>query len=239
MRQSYFDLGPDSALGSHYQVIDFLGRGWEGEVYQIRERRTGIVRAAKLFIPRRTTGKDRLVRYARKLHKVRNCPIVVQYHHHDSAMIDGQQVDFLVSDFADGDMLSRFLTYERGGRLSEFEALHLFYAIVSGIEQIHFLGEYHGDIHSDNLMVSRRGLGFDVHLLDFYDLGRPTREKIQQDVYDLIGVLHEMIGGRTAYRRAGKHIKKIIMGRRKSLIRRRFRTAGQIRLALDNLPWSP
>ena len=237
MSTSHIDLVAGQRLGAHYQVVEFLGSGWEGEVYKVREHATGIIRAAKLFYPRRTARKTRLVRYARKLFKVRTCPIVVQYHHRDTALVNDCKVDFLVSDFVDGDVLSRFLTYQRGNRLSEFEALHLFYAIVSGVEQLHFLGEYHGDIHSDNLMVSRRGLGFDVHLLDFYDLGRPTRAKIQDDVYDLIGILHEMIGGSAAYRNAGRLIKHIIKGRKRSLIRRRFRTAGHIRLALDNLPW--
>jgi tRNA A-37 threonylcarbamoyl transferase component Bud32 len=106
-----------------------------------------------------------------------------------------------------------------------------------GVEQIHYLGEYHGDIHSDNIIVKRRGLTFDVHLLDFFDLGRPTREKIQYDVYDLISVLYEMIGGPRGYQRAGKDLRQIVMGRKHSLIRKHFRTAGHLRLALENLDW--
>ncbi|MBN1211334.1 MAG: hypothetical protein JXA92_02045 [candidate division Zixibacteria bacterium] len=43
-------------------------------------------------------------------------------------------------------------------------------------------------------LLPRRGLGFNVHLLDFFDLGRPTKEKIQHNVYDMITVLYKMIG---------------------------------------------
>jgi len=237
MKIEKYNLPSGRSLGAHYQIIGQLGSGWEGEVYKVRENRTGIIRAAKLFYPRSRDREKPLLRYARKLYKLRSCPIVVQYHHRDTARVRGQTVDFLVSDFADGEMLSSFLARRKGNRLSSFEALHLLYALALGIEPVHFLGEYHGDIHSDNVMVKRRGLGFDVYLLDFFDLGRATKAKIQQDVFDLIGILYEMIGGKDGYARADDNIRKIIMGRKHSLIRRKFNVAGHLRLELENLEW--
>lgn len=191
-----------------------------------------------MFYTRDTYRENPILRYARKLHKLRGCPIIIQYHHRDSAQIRGKKVDFLVSDFADGEMLSDFLAGQKGGRLTTFEALHLIYALTIGIEQIHFAGEYHGDIHSDNIMVQRRGLGFDVHLIDFLDLGRSTKEKIQHDVYNLIAILYETIGGTKYYGKAGKNIKSIIMGRKHSLIQQKFKMAGHLRIALENLDWN-
>jgi tRNA A-37 threonylcarbamoyl transferase component Bud32 len=237
MTQPHFDLSPGRTLGPYYHIVEYLGGGWEGEVYKVEERRTGIIRAAKLFYNRKGVSREPLLRYARKLYKLRSCPIVVQYHHRGTTSLQGNPVDFLVSDYVDGEMLSSFLNRCRGKHLSSFEALHLLYALTVGIEQIHFLGEYHGDIHSDNIMVKRRGLGFEVYLIDFFDLGRPTREKIQYDVFDLITVFYEMIGGAKAYRTAGKEIKSIIMGRKHYLIRQRFKMAGHLRLALENLEW--
>jgi len=238
MTESMYDLSPGRTLGPHYFIVEFLGSGWEGEVYKVEERRTGIVRAAKLFYHREGVRREPLLRYARKLYKLRSCPIVVQYHHRGVATLKGRPVEFVVSDYIDGEMLSVFLGRQKGRHLTTFEALHLLYALTSGVEQIHFQGEYHGDIHTDNIMVKRRGLGFDVYLLDFFDFGRSTRDKIQYDVYDLISVLYEMIGGAAAYRRAGKEIRQIIMGRKHYLIRQRFKTAGDLRLALDNMIWS-
>lgn len=238
MTESMYDLSPGRTLGPHYFIVEFLGSGWEGEVYKVEERRTGIVRAAKLFYRREGMRREPLLRYARKLYKLRTCPIVVQYHHRGIATLKGRSVEFVVSDYIDGEMLSGFLNRQKGKHLTTFEALHLLNALTAGVEQIHFQGEYHGDIHTDNIMVRRRGLGFDVYLLDFFDLGRSTRERIQHDVYDLISVLYEMIGGPVGYRRAGKEIKQIIMGRKHYLIRQRFKTAGDLRLALDNMNWS-
>ena len=54
---------------------------------------------------------------------------------------------------------------QRGRRLSPFEALHLLHALVRGVEEIHAVGEYHGDLHSDNIIVRRRGLGFEVKVV--------------------------------------------------------------------------
>lgn len=106
-----------------------------------------------------------------------------------------------------------------------------------GVEQIHCLGQYHGDIHTGNIIVSRRGLGFAVCLLDFFDLGRSTQEKIQGYVYDMITVLFVLIGGADGYRKCGDAVRHIACGRRQSLIRQRFRNAGQLRVAIENLEW--
>ena len=51
-------------------MVTLLGAGWEGEVYLVRERGTGIERTVKIFFPRRNP-RDRTLRfYARKLHKL-------------------------------------------------------------------------------------------------------------------------------------------------------------------------
>jgi serine/threonine protein kinase len=224
-------------LGRNYYVVEFLGSGWEGEVYKVEERRSGVLRAAKVFYADRTLTTRRLQRYIQKLYKLRNCQIVTQYHHRDIARVGREQVEILVSDFMQGEVLSSFLERQPRKRLSSFEALHLLHALAAGVEQIHHLGEYHGDIHTGNILVSRRGLGFEVHLLDFFDLGRSTQEKIQVDVYDLLTVLYEAIGGADGYRRCSSVIRQIVLGRRHSLVRRRYRTAGQLRVALENLEW--
>ena len=238
MRGQHFDLQPGRTLGPNYHIVEFLGGGWEGEVYKVEERRTGIIRAAKLFYHREGVREAPLLRYAKKLYKLRSCPIIIQYHHRGIARVKGDQIEYLVSDLAEGVMLSNYLEAHRKKRLPTFEALHLLYAVALGVEQVHYLGEYHGDIHSDNIMVRKKGMGFDVHLIDFFDLGRSTREKIQYDVYDLISLLHEMIGGYEVYGRSGKEIRQIVMGRKHGLIRKKFQNAGHLRLALENMEWS-
>ncbi len=234
-RLAKFGLPCGRNLGRHYRVLEFLGEGWEGEVYKVEELATGIIRAAKLFYRHRYTSKSPHITYAKKLFELKNCPIVIQYHHQDTIQIRRQPIDFLVSEFVDGIVLSQYIKKQPQQRLLPFEALHLFYAIVQGVEQIHFLGEYHGDIHVDNILVKRKGIQFQVFLIDLLNLGKTNKHRIQEDVFDLINVLYEMIGGIKYYRRMPKHIKQIILGRKHNLIAKQFKMAGHLRLFLENL----
>jgi tRNA A-37 threonylcarbamoyl transferase component Bud32 len=233
----YFNLEPGKTLGRNYYIVEFLGSGWEGEVYKVEERRTGIIRAAKIFYEGRRLKDRQLQRYAKKLYRLRHCPIITQYHHRDFARVGRQSVEILISDFAEGEMLSTFLDRQPRKKLPSFEALHLLYALAAGVERIHHLGEYHGDIHSNNIMVRRRGLEFKVHLLDFFDLGRSGKEKIQFDVIDMISILYEAIGGMKEYKKVGPEIRKIILGRKHSLIGQHYKNATQLKAALENLKW--
>jgi tRNA A-37 threonylcarbamoyl transferase component Bud32 len=236
MRMTEFDLPAGRKLGSHYEVLEFLGRGWEGEVYRVVEIATGIERAAKIFFPQRNVKGRALLRYARKLNKLKDVPIIIQYHHRDTARIRGRRLDFMVSDYVDGELLSEFVAHQRGRRLGSFEALHVFHALVAGVAPIHRAGEYHGDIHSDNIIVRRRGLGFELKLIDFFDLGRPTRQKIHEDVVDLVTILYELVGGRAGYSRSGPAVRSIVRGRKLSLLAH-LRHADDLVAALEQLEW--
>lgn len=232
-----YHLPPGKILGQQYRITAFLGQGWEGEVYQVEERKTGIIRAAKLFYKRGSSKHLPEVIYAKKLHELRSCPIVIHYHHQGTTIIKGSRIDFLVSDFVEGEVLSQYLARQPQQRLTPFEALHLFHALVKGVEQIHLLTEYHGDIHYDNIIVKRLGLSFDLHLIDLMHLQRSTKECIQQDVYDLINIFYQILGGAKCYSKLNQHFKKIILGRKHQLIAKKFKNAGHLRLALENIRW--
>jgi tRNA A-37 threonylcarbamoyl transferase component Bud32 len=237
LRVQEFDLPAGRTLGAHYQVVEFLGRGWEGEVYKVVETATGIERAAKIFFPQRDPRGRALLRYARKLNKLKDVPVIIQYHHRDTARVRGNLVEFMVSDYVDGELLSALIQRQPGGRFRPFEALHLLSALVGGIAPVHHLGEYHGDLHSDNIIVRRKGIGFEVKIIDFFDLGRPTREKIIDDVVDLAHLLHELVGGERWYAKSGSAIKSIVCGRKRSLIARKYRNAGDLCDELATLEW--
>jgi len=234
----YYELPPGRSLGSRYEVVEFLGCGWEGEVYKVVEVRTGIERAAKLFYPQRNPRGRALLRYAKKLTKLRHVPIIIQYHHQDTTKVHGEVVEFLVSEYVPGELLSAFQAHQPGKRMKSFEALHVLHTLAAGIAPIHLAGEYHGDLHTDNVIIRRRGIGFEVKLMDFLDLGRPSREKIRDDVVDLVNMLHEIIGGRAWYNKSGPEIKQIVCGQKRSLILKKFRTAADLASALLNLDWA-
>jgi tRNA A-37 threonylcarbamoyl transferase component Bud32 len=236
-RISSFKLSGGTLLAGKYEVVLRLGSGWEGEVYLVRECGTRIERTVKIFFPRRNLGNRALRFYARKLHKLRHCPIVIQYHTRDTFVFNGLPVSFLVSEFVEGELLSDFLKRQSGRRLNPFQGVHLLHALAAGIELIHNVGEYHGDLHTDNVIVLRHGLGFELKLLDMFSWGSPNAENIQHDVFDLIRIFYDALGGQRWYRRQPQEVKDICKGLKRSLIAREFRSAGQLCQYLEMMEW--
>ncbi|HQU15891.1 MAG: serine/threonine protein kinase [Chromatiales bacterium 21-64-14] len=232
-----FNFQPGRVLARKYEVLSRLGAGWEGEVYILREVSTGIERAGKFFFPHRNPRNRAATFYAKKLHKLRQCPIVIQYHTQETIVYRGVPISFLISDYVEGELLSEFLSRQRNHRLSMFQGLHLLHALASGIECIHHMREYHGDLHSENIIVRRYGIGFDIKLLDMFHWGAPRPENIHDDVCDLIRIFYDAIGGRKRYAAQLPEVKGIIRGLKRTLILKRFRTAGQLREYLETLQW--
>jgi serine/threonine protein kinase len=233
-----FDFPAGRTIAGKYVIERLLGSGWEGEVYVIVERNTGIRRAAKFYYPHRDPMGKSAIAYARKLDALRHCPILMQYHHQEIAWVKKKKVTVVISELVEGQKLSEFLSSQPRSRLTTFEALHVLYTLARGIAPIHARGEYHGDIHDDNIMIRRQGIGFEVKLLDFFDLGKPTKSKIHKDVLNLIEVFYSIVGGRALYTKQPKVVKEIIRGLKDSLILARFQSAGDIQRHLENLEWS-
>lgn len=232
-----FAFEPGRLLAGKYEVVSRLGAGWEGEVYLLVERRTGIERAGKVFFPQRNERDRAALFYAKKLHKLRHCPILIQYHGHETIRFGGHAITLLVSDYVEGELLSDFLERQPGKHMTVFEGLHLLYELVSGVESIHHSGEYHGDLHTENVILRRQGLSFDCKLLDVFQWRAPRQENMQDDIVDLVKIFHEVIGGARAYARQPMVAKQIIRGLKRSLILERFRTASHLREWLETMEW--
>jgi len=233
-----FAFEPGHILAEKYRVESLLGRGWEGEVYKIVEVGTGIERAAKLFFPHRNRRNSAARRYALKLHKLRHCNILIQYYTQDIVLFAGQRVTVLVSEFVEGELLENLLKRQPGGALPPFEALHLLHSLAAGIADIHMAREYHGDLHTENVIVRRYGLGFQIKLIDLFHWVAPKRENIQGDVCDLIRLFYDVLGGARRYRHHRDEIKDICCGLKRTLVLAKFKTAGQLRDYLEAIDWA-
>ena len=124
-----------------------------------------------------------------------------------------------------------------GKRLQPFEALHLTYALARGLEGIHRVREYHGDLHDTNVLVSRVGILFDVKVVDFFHWGAPTAAHIREDVADLVRLLYDAVGGRSRYASQPPEIKSICRGLRRDLIGAAYPTARHLREYLETFSW--
>jgi tRNA A-37 threonylcarbamoyl transferase component Bud32 len=233
-RPESFSLSPGRRIGRRYRVEHQLGAGSEGEVYRIQEDQTGIRRAAKLFYEHRDPDRRMSVRHARKLERLRDCRIVLQYHHTEEVTVRGYKTVALISELCEGEPLQHWIDRSRGKRLPLYPALTLLRELAIGLEQIHAHGEYHSDVHTENILVRAHGVRFELKLVDFYDWGRPTRAKMQEDVVQAVRVLYDALGGAPWYARLPAVAKHVCCGLRRSLILRRFPTASALRVHLES-----
>ena len=232
-----FDFPAGMEISSKYKIVKKLGEGWEAEVYQIEETLTGILRAAKFFFPHRNVGNKSARSYALKLHRLRSCSVLIQYLTQGLIIFKDTPITYLVSEFVEGEQLDEYLKRQKGKRLGPLASLQLLHSLAKGIEEIHIQKEYHGDLHPKNIMVQRFGLGFELKVLDFYHWGGASTENRKEDLFDLIDIFYQALGGKKYYSTQPKAIKKIIRGRRRTLILENFKSVGHLKTYIENLQW--
>ena len=233
-----FNFKPNQRILEDYKIVAQLGGGWEAEVYRIRELKTGVERAAKFFFPHRDKNQKMSTIYAKKLHRLKDCPVVIKYHHRRVMKLKGNSVTVVISDFIEGQMLSAYLASVPGKRLSLFQAVHLLYALTLGLESIHAAGEYHGDLHTDNSLLEKIGLSYQLKLLDLFHWGDSKKENRVEDIYKLIQIFYEIIGGKKYYSKQPQVAKEICCGLRRSTILKKFKTITALRVYIETISWT-
>ncbi len=232
-----FGLSKGDRLTWRYEVIERIGAGSEGEVYKIREKATGLTRAAKLYFHDKADVTKRFVRYARKLDALRDCDIVVKYLHAEEVWINDRFIYCMISEYFEGLLLEDLLKQYRGRRMPPFEALNLLYALTIGIEEIHARKEFHGDLHKGNIFVERNGVFFRLRIIDFHEWGRSAAVERRADVISIVRLLYDLAGGREHYQKQPAAIRDICMGNRSDLILKKFPTVFHLRAHLETFEW--
>jgi serine/threonine protein kinase len=234
-----FDFKINQEICGKYIVKEKLGAGWEGEVYKIIEKTTGIERAAKFFYPHRNIGNKIAKHYAKLLHRLSSCPIVIHYQTYEKIIFEEHDIMVIVSEYVCGEQLSTFLARQRGKYIGIFPGLQLLHALAAGLESMHSLRITHGDLHPQNIIIKRYGLGFDLKVLDMYrHHGSTLRNDVATDIYDSIRVFYDAIGGAKKYSKHPPEIKGIILGLKRGLIQKKFKTASQLKNYLENTQWT-
>jgi len=105
------------------------------------------------------------------------------------------------------------------------------------MECVHRIGEYHGDLHTDNIILQRYGLGFEMKLVDLFQSPSSKRTAIQDDTVEMIHIFYETIGGQKHYAKQPKAVKDIVNGLKRTLILKKFRSATQLREYIETMQW--
>ena len=169
------------------------------------------------------------------MHNLRIGSVLIQDITQENMTFQGHPVTYLVSDYVEGRPLDEFLQSQKGKRLDPFKALHLLHALAKGMEEVHYMRDYHGDLHTKNVLVQRHGLHFHLKLIDMFHWGSAKPENIRDDVVDLIKIFYDALGGKKTYPSMPKEIKDICLGLKKGLINRKFKHAGKLRVYLENM----
>ncbi len=232
-----FDFQPGRVIAKKYVIERLLGAGWEAEVYLISELSTGIEHTAKFFFPQRNLKDKALKFYARKLHALRKCPIVIQYSTQETIIFRKTLISFLVSEYVEGELLTEYLKRQPGKRLHPFEALHLLHALAKGMECIHAAGEYHGDLHAGNIIVQNVGLNYNLKLIDMFQWKDSKSANIKSDVMDLIRIFYDALGGQKHYAKQPQAVKDICCGLKHSIALKKFNSAGKLCRYIEIMQW--
>lgn len=235
---SEFNFPIGKTLAKRFLVIEKLGAGYEGEVYKVQEMYTNRIRAIKLFYPGRNESFKVSARSAKKLDKLRDSPIVMDYLSHDAIMFKGEKIACLTCEFIEGEMLSTFVNRQKGKKLGIFPAIHLLYSIVLGVESIHIEGEYHGDLHTENIIIRKFGLEFDLKIIDLHHWGDSIKDNREEDIVKIIRIFYDILGGQKSYAKLPPSLKFIICGLKRKIILKRFKTISHLRAHLEFMDWS-
>ena len=235
---NFFSFHYGEVLNGKYIIHSKLGQGWEGQVYSVEEINTGIKRTAKFFYPKRNPKNKILIGYAKKLNTLSEIPIIIKYITQEKLIYREQEISYLVSEFVEGKTLDQFVKQDLKNQISLFEALHILYEMAKGLEMIHVKGECHGDLHSDNILISRSGVGFKIKLIDLLLMKEKKSEYKKSDIIELIYIFSDLLGGRKKYQMLPSVAKGIICGRRTDLILKKFPKISSLRAYIENLDWS-
>jgi len=160
MPEGFQPFAPGQVLGERYQILEMLGRGGMGEVWQAFDLKLRVEVALKALLPdlfkdeRRRDLLRQEVRAAREVMSPNVCRIF------DLIEIEGRE---LVSmEYVDGATLLGVL--QERGPLDLKEAQDIASQFLAGLEAIHKVGLIHRDIKPENIMLTRAGR---VVVMDF------------------------------------------------------------------------
>jgi serine/threonine protein kinase len=143
----------------HYQIINQLGKGGMGEVFQAKDQKLGRDVAIKVLPDEFARDADRVARFQRE------AKVLASLNHPNIAAIHGLEesdgTKFLVLELVEGETLAEQL---KRGAIPVEESLKIALQIAEALEAAHEKGIIHRDLKPSNIKVTPDGK---VKVLDF------------------------------------------------------------------------
>ena len=150
----------------NYEVLKQLGKGGYGEVYRVKNRRTGEIRACKHLSKLRIKFLDKFQREINILIKADHPNIIKLYEIFESK----RSVYLIMEECKGGEMFDRIVDHIENQKMySEKDAANIFQQIMSTLEYCHNNGICHRDLKPENLLYLNEGSEDDnpIKVIDF------------------------------------------------------------------------
>ena len=207
-----------STFADRYLIIEELGRGGMGKVYQALDTEIKEKVALKLIKPEIASDEKTIERFKNELkfaRKIRHKNVCQMY---DLNKEEG--IHFITMEYVPGEDLKNFM--KRSKKLSTLTAVSLAKQVCEGLAEAHRLGVVHRDLKPQNIMIDRDG---NARIMDFgiarmmsasglteegAIIGTPDYMSPEQvdgeeadhraDLYSLGVILYEMATGRLPFK---------------------------------------
>ncbi len=154
------ELTPGSIFAGRYRIIEELGKGGMGKVYEALDIEIKEKVALKLIKPEIASDEKTLERFKNELkfaRKIRHKNVCQMYDLNKEG-----EIPFITMEYVPGEDLKGFI--KRSKKLSVLTAVSLAEQVCEGLAEAHRLGVVHRDLKPQNIMIDRDG---NARIMDF------------------------------------------------------------------------
>ena len=156
----------EGALLDHYEIIRQLGKGGYGKVYEVKNRKSGEIRACKQLSKLNIKNLEKFEREIKILIKTDYLHIIELYEVFESK----KSLYLIMEKCKGGEVFDKIIEHIRNKRMySEKDAAKMFQQVISSIEYWHNHGICLGDLKPENLLNLNEGNEKDnpIKVIDF------------------------------------------------------------------------